>query len=185
MSPVASSNLSRVWRLLTALAVIAIGASGCAIFGGDLAMDPASGRGLTPVPAGHESEIEHGTPVRVGLPDGGSVRGVWLGTVRGPALGDSTRSFRLGVGNRPVIDRLFTQGLALVEPTSVEVPETLVFVPRQVSSLAIPVSRGRVSGDVAAIAAGGATTATLSAILIWTAVAAGALTLVGLMFGGH
>jgi hypothetical protein len=34
---------------------------------------------------------------------------------------------------------------------------------------------------VAAIAA----TATLSAILIWTAVAAGALTLVGLMFGGH
>jgi hypothetical protein len=140
---------------------------GCSITGASLGADQAAARGGTPVAWEQAGEIEVGTPVQVGLPDGGHVRGIWLGMLPADSTSTPARAerCRLGVGNRMVIDRLFERSRTLTAPTTADVPDTLVFPRDRVRALSIPVSSHSTARGAAA---GAALDVSVAAVLLWT-----------------
>lgn len=172
------------WLLpLLLLAPLSLG--GCAIVGLSAGSDLDDAARGEQVSLADASRIEPGMPLEVGLPDQGWVRGIHLGTRRLDASADpadtslGAEAIVLGVGNRPLIDRLFSKRRALAVVTTADAPDTLVLPLDRVRSLTIPVTR---HGAITGAAAGAVTDITLGTILIYTLGVTVAGVLIGIVF---
>lgn len=168
-----TSGLRRLTAPLALLCVLT-GASGCSLIGYSMGRDADLASAGTEVALGQAAEIEPGTPLAVGLADGGVVRGVDLGVVTLPVSANAPerRAIRLGVGNAALIERLFSRHTALASPTTADVPDTLVFPLDSVRSLHVPAA-GHAAATGAAVGAGidAATVVTVAALALVAALA--------------
>jgi hypothetical protein len=170
----AAGPIARLTLALILLACLA----GCTILGYSLGSEADERRTGTPVALEQAGEIERGTPLRVVLSDGGFVRGFFLGTVALDSAGAAGRrpALRLGVGNRELTERMFAAGHMLAEPTTADVPDTLVFPLDRVRGLSIPVP-----GHSARVGATAGAAADVTVVLVVLALIGGAaLALIGI-----
>lgn len=134
------SRTSQRCSRIALVALLACGSSGCAVVGLKSAGSSVNPEGDEPVAFEQLEELPHGTPLRVLLAGGGSVRGFYLGTAPRDSAGRPVAPVLvLGTGNSLIVDLKFEAHEVLVEPTALQVPDTLRFTEGQIADMGVPV----------------------------------------------